>query len=328
MKNYKLTFILITFFMIAVISAAMADATWPAQSTWDTTFGRATIIVKDGGVTGIYYWNDGRFYEGEISQDGKTVTGFFIEYETWSNKILKEGRYSFTISPDGQKFSGIWDHVTTELHTKWSDWSETWYGSLIDSSGNITVHLDATWPAESTWSDSDGTKINIKIKNGNVTGSYEYKDGKLDGTLSADGKFISGHWIQSNKSGRYSFKLSHDGQSFSGKFRDGEGDPLEEGHGYGWNGTLISSSGNISEQGTTFNLNGEWIRTDNNEIWIITQTGNHIELKGITTGQTGEGDFVDSTHIAWTNFYGLPPTTVSDENTLTWADGVVWKRTK
>ncbi len=61
---------------------------------------------------------------------------------------------------------------------------------------------------------------------------------------------------------------------------------------------------------------------------ITMAKGDHVELKGITTGQTGVGDFVDSTHIKWTNFYSLPPTTVSDQNTLIWADGVIWKRTK
>jgi len=188
-KSYKCLFLLV-FFLNLVISNAMADgATWPAQSTWDTTFNRATIIVKDGTVTGIYDWNDGRFYKGQISNDGKTITGYFIEYQTFSNDILREGKYSFTIAPDGKAFGGKW---STNLNGPLNEWSEMWFGTLVSSSNTITVHLNATWPVESVWEDVDGNKITIEIKNSKITGTFTGRpNGKLDGNLSADGKFIS-----------------------------------------------------------------------------------------------------------------------------------------
>jgi len=235
MKNYKLAFILTAFFMIAIINIAMANATWPAQSTWDTTFGRATIIIKDGKVTGIYNWNDGRFLNGRLL-NGAEIVGEFIEYQLWSNDILREGKYDFILSPDGQSFQGTWSHKTDPPHT----WMETWTGGLVSTSDTITLHLDATWPDESTWLDVDGNTINIKIENGNVTGIYTGRaNGTLDGTLSADGKFVSGHWNDNNNSGRYSFKLSHDGQSFSGRYCLGEDDPLKTNESYSWRATLI-----------------------------------------------------------------------------------------
>ncbi len=96
----------------------------------------------------------------------------------------------------------------------------------------------AAWPAHSLWSETGlANKITIEIKNGNVTGSYDYKDGKMDGTLSADGKTISGHWKQTNNSGRYTLTIADDGRSFSGKICYGEDDPLKSG--WGWAATLI-----------------------------------------------------------------------------------------
>jgi hypothetical protein len=95
----------------------------------------------------------------------------------------------------------------------------------------------ATWPSRSLWSETGlANKITIEITGGKVLGSYEYKDGKMDGALSADGKTISGHWKQTNSSGRYSLTIADDGRSFSGKICYGEGDPLKTG--WGWEATL------------------------------------------------------------------------------------------
>lgn len=68
-------------------------------------------------------------------------------------------------------------------------------------------------------------------QNGNrVTGTYEFKGGRIDGTIS--GNVLSGTWTQTNGSGRFEFTLSADGRSFSGRW--GGGQTLTGGT---WNGT-------------------------------------------------------------------------------------------
>jgi hypothetical protein len=206
----------------------MADATWPAQSTWDTTFKKATIIIRDGVVTGTFDWNGGKFFDGKVIEGGKTIIGY------WIDDNGKKGKYSFTIAPDGKTFAGTWSKINDPPHTR----KETWYGTLINSSETLTGL--GTWPSQSIWSETGITnQITIEIVNGNVIGSYEYKNGKMDGTISKDGKTISGHWKQSNNSGRYILTISDDGQSFSGKICYGEDDPLTKG--WAWKATLIRS---------------------------------------------------------------------------------------
>lgn len=214
-------------FLLVLIKAAMADAVWPAQSTWDTTFKRATIIIQNGIVTGTFDWNDGKFVDGKLINSG-TIAGYWIDSKG------NEGKYCFIISEDGKSFTGTWSKKNDPPH----NWKETWNGTLVNSSDTITGL--GTWPSQSVWLEVGlSNKITIKINNGDVIGSYEYKEGKMDGTLSADGKTISGHWKQTNNSGRYTLTISDDGQSFSGKICYGENDPLTTG--WGWQATLVSS---------------------------------------------------------------------------------------
>lgn len=88
-------------------------------------------------------------------------------------------------------------------------------------------------PRQPDWAGAWTTNFNrlILIQEGNrVTGTYAYKDGRLEGTVQGD--VLQGTWIQSNGKGRFEFRLSADGRSFSGKW--GNGDTLTGGP---WNGT-------------------------------------------------------------------------------------------
>lgn len=112
----------------------------------------------------------------------------------------------------------------------------------------------AIWPAQSIWLEkSVSDKISIKIENGTVIGSWYYQSGQgadaFDGTVSSDGKTITGRWFSNygdkTMGGRYSFTISADGQSFSGKVCVGEDDPLKTGS--PCEATLISSSGSSNQ---------------------------------------------------------------------------------
>ncbi len=78
--------------------------------------------------------------------------------------------------------------------------------------------------AETCQYDTKWGVVTITTSGSNVTGSYPYKDGKLQGT--ANYPNISGVWSQSNGTGNFSFDLHNGGLSgtwtkngVAGKFR-------------------------------------------------------------------------------------------------------------
>jgi hypothetical protein len=72
------------------------------------------------------------------------------------------------------------------------------------------------WSWGGDWSTSEAPmKLN---QNGEkVTGTYDFKDGKISGTVS--GNKLTGTWTQSNTYGDFEFMMSEDGKSFKGNWR-------------------------------------------------------------------------------------------------------------
>jgi TolB-like protein len=80
-----------------------------------------------------------------------------------------------------------------------------------------------------TWN-TDWGKMTLNEQGNHVTGTYTFKNGRIDGTVS--GGVLSGKWTQSNGSGRFEFTMSDDGRTFNGIWGYGEG--LDNGI---WKGT-------------------------------------------------------------------------------------------
>ena len=70
-----------------------------------------------------------------------------------------------------------------------------------------------------SWETSFG-KMHLKVVGSTITGHYEYEGGQISGTLSKDGKSISGKWKQSTNqaAGTFLFVLGGDNVSWSGQW--------------------------------------------------------------------------------------------------------------
>ncbi len=87
--------------------------------------------------------------------------------------------------------------------------------------GAPPVQTHAGW--EGNWNSEWGT-VSFQVRGRSVTGTFAHKNGRLAGTLSPDGRTVSGRWGQSpsykppNDAGVFVFQLSADGRSFTGKW--------------------------------------------------------------------------------------------------------------
>jgi MscS family membrane protein len=81
--------------------------------------------------------------------------------------------------------------------------------SIVDWSG--------TW--DSRWRDG-GAVIILQQEGARVTGSYPLFEGRIE--AQAEGRRLTGRWIEEGRSGHFLFVQSRDGRSFSGRFDTGE----------------------------------------------------------------------------------------------------------
>lgn len=65
-----------------------------------------------------------------------------------------------------------------------------------------------------------------------ITGTYEYRGGRIEGTLS--GHTLTGRWTQDNGKGRLVFEFNDDFTAFTGKWSYNDAEPTSS----GWNGKL------------------------------------------------------------------------------------------
>lgn len=76
---------------------------------------------------------------------------------------------------------------------------------------------------------TDFGDLTISINGNKVTGNYNWKDGRIEGTLS--GNVISGWWYQSNGKGKFIFTFNSNFSSFVGKWGNNNAEPVNK-----WNG--------------------------------------------------------------------------------------------
>jgi hypothetical protein len=87
--------------------------------TWKTSFGEMTFQVNDNIATPSYDF-DGGEVRGELTNDGKTLSGTYSENEA-------KGMFRFTLDPDGQSFSGRWWRTSGRREPP----SGTWEGKCV-----------------------------------------------------------------------------------------------------------------------------------------------------------------------------------------------------
>jgi hypothetical protein len=213
-----------------MLQRSMGPEVW--AGTWDTSYGIMHLTLSGDQVTGTYEYDYGRI-SGTVS--GTTLTGTFREgqYELHPDST---GDVILTLSKDGNSFSGKWRHDSTE------DWTEDWYGTWIPdvqgvtpsamppSQGQIAPAGQYTWTGTwmTTWSGGQHDVPMNLVQAGNaVTGTYEYSDGTIAGTVQGDR--LIGTWTQDNggSKGPVEFVMARDGKTISGWW-DYEGSNFEE----------------------------------------------------------------------------------------------------
>lgn len=96
----------------------------------------------------------------------------------------------------------------------------------------ITPPVTTTGPGVAGVYNTDFNDMTLYVSGNKVTGTYKWKDGKIEGSLS--GNTLTGWWYQSNGKGRFVFNFNSNFSSFTGKWGYNESVPSNP-----WNGSKI-----------------------------------------------------------------------------------------
>lgn len=181
---------------------------------WYTNFGLMTIKVQ-GNYTEGTFGTDGGTFTGIASDDGKNLHGnWFVAPSVGPG--FTGGKFIMKLSDDGNSFTG-----------------KTWHGKNIDERKLIGWKVVETSDNFSGMWKTDWGILIMSVQNNQVAGNYENKDGKIEGTLSQDGKTVEGTWSQApsykapKDCGKFVFSISDDYTKFKCEQWSGEkeGDP-------------------------------------------------------------------------------------------------------
>jgi predicted nucleic acid-binding Zn ribbon protein len=190
----------------------MSQSLW--QGKWQTNWGVMTITVSGDRATGTYVHDSGKI-SGTISKDGKTLEGTWSEAPSY-NAPSDAGRAVLTLSADGNSFSGTYWYGKDGAGGSWS-------GKRIAQPVAPPVVQPSVSPWQGKWR-TDWGVMTFAVDGQNVKGQYEHDNGRIEGTLSADGKTITGAWGEApsykppSDGGKAVFTLGADGKSFTGQW--------------------------------------------------------------------------------------------------------------
>jgi len=225
MKTIGIFGIFLAFSMLCMSFGAakdMTDVETASVYVWNGTWSSPNYtlyITQDGsGITGAYVpmdllEYDSGYLEGNLSSDGKTYSGIWIESGVNTN-TLSSDLMSFSISgytnPQGPM---------TEPHHYTSN--ATRVGEIVDPDNPWTGDYVSEWKRYTIAQDGNA-----------ITGTNEPlpdiddNAGVVEGTVSEDGMVFTGTWIEK---GRYTYVMADDGMSINATFSKSlEPDALEE----------------------------------------------------------------------------------------------------
>ena len=94
-----------------------------------------------------------------------------------------------------------------------------------------TFLLAAAGPEPLGTFSSDFNDMTLRVDGNKVTGTYNYRNGRIEGTL--NGHTLTGRWIQDNGKGRILFVFNDDFTAFTGKWSYNDVEPSGK-----WDGKL------------------------------------------------------------------------------------------
>ncbi len=171
----------------------------PAESSggfdglWNSNFGLVKLVVEGSSVKGGFAYKGGKI-RGEISPDGRTLTGIWKQRPTY--KPPKDaGKLVFVLSPDGKTIAGTWGYGESANNGKWNLTRAVSEIALINnlknySSGVMGPSSQAVFTINSTMNltfirtehenygkGATAGKIALREKNGAVHGPWQAKGG-------------------------------------------------------------------------------------------------------------------------------------------------------
>ena len=213
MKVFVLTGILAVFVLcfICVGSAEQVEAANQTEYVWNGTWASENftlfIAQNESGISGSYIPDDPELYdagilEGTLSDNGNTLSGVWTE----------SGLFSETLSSDGMSFNGTGSSNPQGNMDEASIYNNTGtrVGKLADSD-NI---WSGAWVTERKSYNYTQDGLSITGTNQPLPG-IDDEPGSMVGTVSDDGKIITGKWVET---GNFTFIISKDGSFFNGTY--------------------------------------------------------------------------------------------------------------
>lgn len=210
----------LTVFLLAALCCLTLSA--GAQNSgktgvFTTDFNDMVFSWNGNKVTATYEYRDGRI-EGTLS--GRTLTG------RWTQNNGK-GRLVFEFNEDFTEFTGKWSYNDAEPT------SSGWNGKLKPGTGSGLKSRGGKVSSIPTGEfSSDFNAMRFRQDGNKVTGTYDYRNGRIEGTLS--GHTLTGRWTQDNAKGRIRFEFNDDFTAFTGKWSYNDDEPTSS----KWDGKL------------------------------------------------------------------------------------------
>lgn len=100
-------------------------------------------------------------------------------------------------------------------------WGRLLAALLLLLAAPLQAGAEGPWSGEwlTNWRD-DGDHLILRQEGARVTGTYPLYGGRIEAV--AEGRTLQGDWTQGTERGRFIFVLDRDGQSFTGRYDDGE----------------------------------------------------------------------------------------------------------
>lgn len=169
---------------------------------YKSSYGDILFEQNNNTINATYEINNGKI-SGIIKDN--TLIG------TWEQSNSK-GKLIFEFSKDGKSFEGKWNYNEAIPSIPWN-------GEILSNYLNIEGVYETNF-----------NKMTLKQKNNVISGTYEFRDGKIKGTI--NGNILTGAWEQSNAHGKFIFEFNENGETFSGKWNYGDAEPTRS----TWNG--------------------------------------------------------------------------------------------
>ena len=207
--------------------------------------------MADQGTNSDTWWNGtwmSEYYTLLFLQNGSSIAGSYepVDINTWDPGLLKG-----SLSEENSVFSGIWtESGTVSLILSDDGMSFSGTGGVNQAGSqekpftytNTGTRVGEDFQKEIPWNGTWKTERNTYtlIQNGSlVSGTYtpllmdEDEPGLIEGTVSEDGKEMTGSWVES---GNFSFSISENKMSFNGTYGVDRTEPAFVDY---WNGTKI-----------------------------------------------------------------------------------------